>query len=448
MGIHAMKGVQQERLLNETLVPDETTIDKSESMQSIDRLLKESLNEETYSDNNIEVGDDFEEKQEEKTLTDIFSYSQTNFQEDDITELEIFQSNQIGIYLPETFKERKCMSCRRRFMFEDSYNEHIKDCIQIKLVAFIREVCQLLYLKENRSISSHEFIRRVIFGIKKTVQILVEYDEGVKKEVEKMNQTADPNQTSIPTSTPLHKKKDATVELMTPEAFLAKINVKDVFSNSASESENVTNTSYTSSPITTICAKCPDCRLDFDTISDLEGHNRKFHNQSYPIQASTSLYNKSFLRKPPRINSYAYHRFPSLDTEESSNPEVNNFLFVSKDTKPNNTRNLNISHHYNTHNKSFKVIDNKIDIIKNNLLCDNNGTETTSDAEGCDNNKKLVKCSKCNDKFLTISHLDMHMAKKHTRSPSNQSNSSATEFQGNEIRPNNSWKPHSYRRQI
>lgn len=369
--------------------------------EDIDRIIKDN-NLEELSDDNME---------EESFAKSMFTYEQTNFEEDDVLDLAVFQSNQISFYLPETFKERKCSSCRRRFMFEESYNEHIRDCIQHKLVGFIREAIQLMKLKDNRSISSHEFIRRVIFSIKKSVTTLVEYDENVKKELGgdiSQQSTAAKFDKSKP------KPKAATVAPMgpfsTPITKISQIRVQDIFSNSPTESENIT--SNTSSPLCGIFMRCPQCNSTFEVrllphvlirattklyyfqnLTDLETHNFKFHNRSFNTPQRYTV-RRAKVSQPP-------HR--PEDTESSPN-EINN-----KYTKQpmRDFRNFNLA----SSNNAFKMMNTNIDIIKNNL--GQREATVNSDSEQL----KKVKCSKCPERFFTISHLDIHMAKKHTASP-------------------------------
>uniref|UniRef100_A0A336KHX9 CSON009647 protein n=1 Tax=Culicoides sonorensis TaxID=179676 RepID=A0A336KHX9_CULSO len=435
LGLMAMKNVnsQQSNASNSISVgaaQDIESLNRVESVQEIDRLINESIADDQTGDDipeRVEDENGPDEDEGDKTLTGIFSYAHTSFEEDDITQLEVFQSSQISFYLPETFKERKCMSCRRRFMFEDSYNEHIKDCISLKLVTFIKELTQLLYLRENRAVSSHEFIRRVIFSIKKSVQTVVEYDEGIKKEIEKLNQKSEA----------IIQKKSAVVDVkekrkesgtMTPEQFLAKLNVKDVFSQSPSESDNLTNTSNTSSPVPNIFMRCPDCSITFNNLSDLEMHNFQYHNSSSATKTGTG--SRSKLSKISQQNLHG--------TDESSGAEMkNNLIRIRKETKPNYARNLNLTQYPSTNSNMLKTLNKNqnIDVIKNNLLyCDtNNKTHQstpnqnvidTSDGGGgggrgddLNDSFRTVKCSKCDKRFLTIGHLDLHVAKTHTRSP-------------------------------
>lgn len=292
-------------------------------------------------------------------------------------------------------------------MFEESYNDHVRDCIQHKLVGFIREAMQLLTLKDSRSISSHEFIRRVIFSIKKSVNTLVNYDENVKKAVgsqpkeEISSKPPIAPKPTITTDAPKSTLPKPMAPFSTPVS-MTKLNIQDLFSNSPTESENVT--SNTSSPLCGILMRCPECNSTFENLTDLEAHNFKFHSNAPVVSRHTVMrrFKSTYERQPSR----------ELDTESSTN-EVNNRYTKSR----RDFRNFNLM----TSNNAFKVVNKNIDIIKNNLgqapgqqVTPKVPQTTTSDNES---SLKAVKCSKCDERFYTISHLDLHVAKKHTRSP-------------------------------
>ncbi|KAL5284583.1 hypothetical protein ACFFRR_006715 [Megaselia abdita] len=96
-----------------------------------------------------------------------FNYVETNFEEEDIMEVEELKGSKIVVNVPEYFKERKCRACSRRFMFEDSYNEHMEVCIEYKFLTFLEESNRLFDIRRNKVCSPHEFIRRMIFNLKK-----------------------------------------------------------------------------------------------------------------------------------------------------------------------------------------------------------------------------------------------------------------------------------------
>lgn len=101
-----------------------------------------------------------------------FSYKEKNFEEDDIMDLDELKEANITINIPETCKERKCRACFRRFMFEESYKEHMDMCIEYKFLLFIEEINRLLDIRRSKAVSPHEFIRRMIFCLRKTCQWL------------------------------------------------------------------------------------------------------------------------------------------------------------------------------------------------------------------------------------------------------------------------------------
>ncbi|XP_065357699.1 uncharacterized protein LOC135951881 [Calliphora vicina] len=120
--------------------------------------------------------DEYETPEETGTghiKNNIFSYKEKNFEEDDIMDLDELK-DAITINIPSTCKEHKCSFCFKRFMFEESFGEHIKSCIEYKFATFLEEMNNLLYIRRTKEISPHEFIRRMIFSLRKTCEWLKE----------------------------------------------------------------------------------------------------------------------------------------------------------------------------------------------------------------------------------------------------------------------------------
>lgn len=57
-------------------------------------------------------------------------------------------------------------------MLKESFDQHLKDCIELKLNKFIMEGYQLLSMRKSRALSANEFNRRMIFALKKMVKSL------------------------------------------------------------------------------------------------------------------------------------------------------------------------------------------------------------------------------------------------------------------------------------
>lgn len=100
----------------------------------------------------------------------LFNYKEKSFQEDDIANFDI--ASKIIVTVPDEMRERKCDACRQRFMLKDTFEQHLKDCIELKLLKFITEGNQLLAMRKSRTLSANEFVRRIIFSLKKTVKSL------------------------------------------------------------------------------------------------------------------------------------------------------------------------------------------------------------------------------------------------------------------------------------
>lgn len=97
----------------------------------------------------------------------LFNYKEKSFREDDID-----MAGKIIVNVPDEMRERKCDACRQRFMLKDTFEQHLKECIELKLLKFITDGNQLLSMRKSRTLSSNEFVRRIIFSLKKTVKSL------------------------------------------------------------------------------------------------------------------------------------------------------------------------------------------------------------------------------------------------------------------------------------
>lgn len=97
-----------------------------------------------------------------------FDYKEKTFVEDDITQWDT--SEGVEINHPEVFVERKCGFCLHRFMLEDTYEKHLDDCIYRTLIEFIKNANYFMELKAQNAISNLEFVRRIVFSIRKVNQ--------------------------------------------------------------------------------------------------------------------------------------------------------------------------------------------------------------------------------------------------------------------------------------
>ncbi|KAH8255700.1 hypothetical protein KR038_008878 [Drosophila bunnanda] len=105
-----------------------------------------------------------------------YNYTETNFEEDDPMDQDQVQLRDIKVNIPEPmWKERKCPACSKRFMFEDSQQSHLDNCVEYQFVAFVSEVTKLLDIRRQKMVSPHEFIRRMIFSLHKTCTWLQEH---------------------------------------------------------------------------------------------------------------------------------------------------------------------------------------------------------------------------------------------------------------------------------
>lgn len=102
------------------------------------------------------------------TSTTLFNYKEKSFTEDDIADF----CKSVVITIPDEMRERKCDACKQRFMLKESYDQHLKECIESKLNKFVMEGYQLLSMRKSRALSANEFNRRMIFALKKMVKSL------------------------------------------------------------------------------------------------------------------------------------------------------------------------------------------------------------------------------------------------------------------------------------
>ncbi|XP_017154157.1 uncharacterized protein LOC108163404 [Drosophila miranda] len=115
-----------------------------------------------------------------------YNYSETNFEEDDPMEQD--QLRDIKVTIPEPmWKERKCPACLKRFMFEDSHQTHLDNCVEYQFITFVTETTRLLEIRKQKMVSPHEFIRRMIFALHKTCTWLQEHSIDTLL-AEKLNQ--------------------------------------------------------------------------------------------------------------------------------------------------------------------------------------------------------------------------------------------------------------------
>ncbi|KAH8282306.1 hypothetical protein KR054_006800 [Drosophila jambulina] len=275
--------------------------------------------------------DDNEEAALLRKHKNCYNYSETNFEEDDPMDQDQVQLRDIKVNIPEPmWKERKCPACSKRFMFEDSQQAHLDNCVEFQFVAFVTEVTKLLDIRRQKMVSPHEFIRRMIFSLHKTCTWLQEHSVDSLL-AEKLNQVKVSNgeKTAEAPAVPAEAPAPLLVE---DEPFAAfdfisgtttpiteENNV--LFAIERSESRNSTCTPTVKKPIpirgalpfgiskgagdsrhkeratfleklqraavTPPCqsglapifsARCGQCNLVFDSVSELEVHNGTHHN--------------------------------------------------------------------------------------------------------------------------------------------------------------------------
>lgn len=226
-------------------------------------------------------------------IHNFFNYSEKIFEEDDLSEF-----NRIEINQPDDYKERKCHACKCRFMLLDSYESHMKECIQAKLVSFITDCHQLLIVKRHKAVSTAEFMRRMIFSLKNIVKSLaLSYRVITKKQPMKDTNPDLVRNENIFTSINerLFYAADTVAGSKKMQPLLKTIKPPSPLAVALRDTKISKLPSSTPKLKTSFAAKCTKCDISFNTIGDLEKHNRQAHNSSRGRRSSTSS-NRSFVQ--------------------------------------------------------------------------------------------------------------------------------------------------------
>lgn len=229
-------------------------------------------------------------------IHNFFNYSEKIFEEDELNGLPI------EINEPDDHKERKCHACKCRFMLQESYESHMKDCIQAKLVSFITDCHQLLIVKKHKAVSTAEFMRRMIFSLKNIVKSLaLSYRVITKKQPMKdTNPDVVRNENAFTGGFDqrlFHATEDVAVTRKLPPPLKAMKPPSPVVVFRDRNVKNLPKMVTTSTPKaqTSFAAKCSICQMLFNGIGELENHNRQAHNSSRERSSSASS-NRSFVQ--------------------------------------------------------------------------------------------------------------------------------------------------------
>lgn len=247
--------------------------------------------------------------------TELFNYKEKSFKEDDITD---FIGKSVVITIPDEMRERKCDACKQRFMLKESFDSHLKECIELKLNKFITEGYQLLTMRKSRALSANEFNRRMIFALKKMVTSLT----SCYKEVSDLPSSEDKVTKKNNVFDPCEQSKRPSDEMLSLPNFLSSlegkpnINIRKnhLLQTGASFEEQMTNkplniasnhfriidsANSANLPDLTqwqphqpkcnrpnesnaIIAQCSQCSLSFSALQQFEEHIGKDHTKSSP----------------------------------------------------------------------------------------------------------------------------------------------------------------------
>ncbi|XP_017844590.2 uncharacterized protein LOC108601165 [Drosophila busckii] len=122
----------------------------------------------------VSSSDDNEENALSRKDKNCYNYTETNFEEDDPMEQDQLRDIKVTIPKPK-WKEHKCPACSKRYMHEDTHKNHLDNCVEYQFVSFIGEVTMLLEIRQQKMVSPHEFIRRMIFAFCKTCNWLQDH---------------------------------------------------------------------------------------------------------------------------------------------------------------------------------------------------------------------------------------------------------------------------------
>ncbi len=222
-------------------------------------------------------------------IHNFFNYSEKIFEEDDL-------SDRIEINQPDDYKERKCHACKCRFMLLESYESHMKECIQAKLVSFITDCHQLLIVKKHKAVSTAEFMRRMIFSLKNIVKSLaLSYRVITKKQPTLKDTNPDVVRNENIFTGFDERVFHATEDIATTKRLLRPI-LKSIKPPSPVVAFREKNTnilpkilaSSTPKTLTSFAAKCTTCNILFNGICELEKHNQQTHNSAGGRERSSS----------------------------------------------------------------------------------------------------------------------------------------------------------------
>lgn len=192
-------------------------------------------------------------------INNFFNYSEKRFAEDELSDFP-------GITVKEPdddHKERKCFACKRLFMLNESFDAHMKDCVQSLLFTFVGSTQKLVELKKEKMISAQEFTRRMIFAVKECVKSLAMCYKI----------TAKPIRLTVNTDVSFAGKS-------VPKQMFQSID-RNVISQPAAAAADDDDLALPRRfpKVPNFAAKCPACLQMFDSIQALEEHNQRNHNE-------------------------------------------------------------------------------------------------------------------------------------------------------------------------
>lgn len=318
--------------------------------------LKEHLEKKNQTNHSNEIN-----KQLRQFIRQTPEYDEIPFEEDDIL-LDLKLEDEQLPASTRLFQER-CKYCKRRYMFQETFEKHVNECIVKSLTNYIWEINYCLQLKNEKQITTNQFIQRMTHNIKNGNQVLEDYHRGVG---------------GLPHALTIVSSNDNTLTLEDKFKFTTN------FSNYVDCDRENSNTPLSST--------------DDDILTKLAVDPTK------PSSKNPSLLNSSlnlldlFASEDGLIDVSQTYEF---DSKNSPSPSIHNGKLVNdciKKPKPHSNRSKpTITPNTLSHSRNINNLDNQY----------SNNSKTDS--------YKGITCKMCEQVFVSIQHLDYHYLRSHSK---------------------------------
>lgn len=307
----------------------------------------------------------------------LFNYKEKCFEEDDISDL----GDNIVITIPDEMRERKCQACRQRFMLKESYEEHAKECIELKLNKIITDGQQLLQMRQSRTLSANEFVRRMIYALKKVMKSLsVCYKES----------------------------GDQSLALGVDDKLSKKMNLFDLTDDTFKPKKPMNNDPYQIIPLSSIAAPIvgPDPTISMPSIVQHQHHNHHnhhHHNHHHHQQQQNEQQNKyllDLLEGKPNVSIQKNHLAERVGPMVATTSTAPNPLFAS------------IMH--SNQSKIAASMQPLGSVASQLALALAQSKRIEKPSFMTEPNAIVAQCSQCSESFTSIGAFEEHIRQNHT----------------------------------